>query len=95
MLWPNFRSQVHTEWEGIIQTENTQDMCVYSKNDIALIMSRILMLKDKRSSIGILSNQPEEVREQRKKLLEVQKSYADKNIETRLEGDKLKSTWIR
>ncbi len=29
-LLPNFRSQVHSEWEGFIQTENTQGLCVYS-----------------------------------------------------------------
>nr|XP_034322655.1 uncharacterized protein LOC105334972 [Crassostrea gigas] len=70
--------------------KHPRSVCVQfnSKNDKDLIISRIKVLKDKWSPIRISSHQPEELREQRKKLLEVQKSYAEKNIETQLKGDK-------
>lgn len=64
--------------------KHPRPVCVQlnSKNDKDLIMGRIKVLKDKRSPIRISSHQPEELREQRKRLFEVQKSYAHKNIET-------------
>ncbi|XP_078320130.1 uncharacterized protein LOC111114097 [Crassostrea virginica] len=39
----------------------------------------------KRSTIGL----PEEVREKKKQLYDIQQKYADRNIETRIKGDKL------
>lgn len=59
--------------------KHPRPVCVQlnSKNDKDLIMGRIKVLKDKRSPIRISSHQPEELIEQRRKLLEVQKSYAD------------------
>lgn len=46
--------------------KHPKSVCVQfnSKNEKTLIMSRIKVLKDKRSPIRISSHQPEEVREQ-------------------------------
>ena len=44
-------------------------------------MNQLSGLKDKTSKIRIARNQPEEVREKRKKLYEIQQNYSAKNIE--------------
>ena len=53
------------------------------------VMSGIKTLKEKKSPIRIANHQPEEIRERRKKLFEIQKKYSEKNIATKLRGDKL------
>lgn len=52
-------------------------------------MRHIKVLKDKKSPIRVSQHQPEELRERRKHLYEVQKQYAQRNIETTLKGTKL------
>nr|XP_034331360.1 uncharacterized protein LOC105331972 [Crassostrea gigas] len=66
-------------------------ICVqfYDKTNKDLIMSRVKILKNKRSPIRIAQQQPDEIREKRKQLFQVQKQYADRDIETKIKGDKL------
>jgi hypothetical protein len=45
--------------------------------------------KQKKSDIRIAQQQPEEIREKRKQLYEVQRKHAEHNIETKIKGDKL------
>ncbi|XP_062588471.1 protein IMPACT homolog [Saccostrea cucullata] len=54
-----------------------------------LVMKHIKVLKEKNSDIRIAQQQPEEIRERRKQLYEVQRKYAERNIETKMKGDKL------
>lgn len=66
-------------------------VCVqfYDKSHKDLVMSRVKILKNKRSPIRIAQQQPDETREKRKQLYQVQKQYTDRNIETKIKGDKL------
>ena len=66
-------------------------VCVQFANKMYkdIVMSQVSVLKEKKSKIRIASHQPEEVREKRKKLYEIQKNYSAKNIETKIKGDKL------
>lgn len=54
-----------------------------------IVMRHIKVLKDKKSPIRVSQPQPEELRKRRKHLYEVQKQYAQRNIETTLKGTKL------
>ncbi|XP_062572364.1 protein IMPACT homolog [Saccostrea cucullata] len=54
-----------------------------------LVMKHIKVLKEKKSDIRIAQQQPEEIRERRKQLYEVQRKYAERNIETKMKGDRL------
>ncbi|XP_061185252.1 protein IMPACT homolog [Saccostrea echinata] len=54
-----------------------------------LVMKHIKVLKEKKSDIRIAQPQPEDIRERRKQLYEVQRKYAERNIETKMKGDKL------
>ncbi|XP_062621835.1 protein IMPACT homolog [Saccostrea cucullata] len=60
-----------------------------NKSHKDIVMRHIKILKDKKSPIRVSQHQPEEVREKRKHLYDVQKKYADRNIETVLKGQKL------
>ncbi|XP_062598968.1 uncharacterized protein LOC134260423, partial [Saccostrea cucullata] len=66
-------------------------VCVQFVNKLHkdIVMRHIKILKDKKSPIRVSQHQPEEVREKRKHLYDVQKKYADRNIETVLKGQKL------
>lgn len=66
-------------------------VCVQFANKINkdTVMSKIKTLKDKISPIRVASHQPEQIRETRKKLFEIQKKYQAKNIDKKLKGDKL------
>lgn len=46
-------------------------------------------LRSKKSPIRIASHQPEELREKRRKLFDIQQKYAAKNVDTKIKGDKL------
>lgn len=72
----NFKetTREHTVWDGFIQTVNTQDMCVY--NPTVRMTKMDQCVKRQTVFIRILNHQPEE----QPKTLEVQNSYADKNI---------------
>lgn len=53
------------------------------------VMSRVRVLKEKKSHIRLAVQQPEEIREKRKRLYDIQKKYSAKNVETKIKGDKL------
>ena len=53
------------------------------------VMKHVKVLRDKKSSIRVSQQLPEEVREKRKQLLDIQQKCADRSIETRIKGDKL------
>ena len=61
-------------------------VCVQFANKMYkdIVMSQVSVLKEKKSKLRIASHQPEEVREKRKKLYEIQKNYSAKNIETKI-----------
>lgn len=52
-------------------------------------MRRVHILKQKRSFLRMANYLPEETREKRKQMQELQQKYTDRNIETKLKGDKL------
>ena len=66
-------------------------VCVQFANKINkdTVMSKIKTLKHKKSPIRVASHQPEQIRETRKKLFEIQKKYKTKKIDTKLKGNKL------
>ena len=53
------------------------------------VMKHVKVLRDNKSNIRVSQQLPEEVREKRKQLYDIQQKYADRNIETRIKGDKL------
>lgn len=59
------------------------------RNHKDLVMSGVKVLKAKKSPFRFAQQQPEEVREKRKQLFEVQKKYTEKGIETKMNGTKL------
>lgn len=59
------------------------------RNHKDLVMSGVKVLKAKKSPFQFAQQQPEEVREKRKQLFEVQKKYTEKGIETKMNGTKL------
>lgn len=52
-------------------------------------MRKVPVLLSKKSPIRIASHQPDELREKRRKLFEIQQKYAAKNVDTQIKGDKL------
>lgn len=54
-----------------------------------MVMMRVHILKQKRSFLRMPNQLPEETREKRKQLQKLQQKYTDRNIETKLKGDKL------
>nr|XP_034322644.1 protein IMPACT homolog [Crassostrea gigas] len=54
-----------------------------------MMMWKIPVLRSKKSPIRIASHQPEELREKRRKLFDIQQKYAAKNVDTKIKGDKL------
>lgn len=54
-----------------------------------MVMRKIPVLRSKKSPIRIASHQPEELREKRRKLFDIQQKYAAKNVDTKIKGDKL------
>ncbi|XP_061178529.1 protein IMPACT homolog [Saccostrea echinata] len=73
------------------QRKYPRPICVQfaNKSHKDIVMRHIKILKDKQSPIRVSQHQPEEIREKRKHLYDVQKQYADRNIETVLKGQKL------
>lgn len=53
------------------------------------VMKNIKVLKENKSSIRVAQQLPEEMREKRKQLYNIQQKYAERNIDTRIKGDKL------
>lgn len=54
-----------------------------------MVMRKIPVLRSKKSQIRIASHQPEELREKRKKLFEIQQNYAAKNKNAKFKEEKL------
>ncbi|XP_061194046.1 protein IMPACT homolog [Saccostrea echinata] len=73
------------------QRKFPRPICVQfaNKSHKDIVMRHIKILKDKQSPIRVSQHQPEEIREKRKHLYDVQKQYEDRNIETVLKGQKL------
>lgn len=73
------------------QRKFPRPICVQFANKAhkEIIMRHIKVLKEKKSPIRVSQHQPEELREKRKHLYEIQKQYAQRNIETTLKGTKL------
>lgn len=73
------------------QRKFPRPICVQFANKAQkeIIMRHIKVLKEKKSPIRVSQHQPEELREKRKRLYEIQKQYAQRNIETTLKGTKL------
>ena len=59
------------------------------KHDKDTAMKHVKVLRDNKSNIRVSQQLPEEVREKRKQLYDIQQKYADRNIKTRIKGDKL------
>lgn len=74
-----------------IQRKFPRPICVQfsSKVHKYMVMRRVHILKQKRSFLRVSNQLPEETREKRKQLQELQQKYTDRNIETKLKGDKL------
>ena len=53
-----------------------------------MAMNRVSCLKKKQSPFRFALQQPEEIREQKKQLYEIPKKYSEKNIYTKVKGDK-------
>ncbi|XP_062577782.1 protein IMPACT homolog [Saccostrea cucullata] len=74
-----------------VQRKFPRPICVQfsDKTQKDLVMKHIKVLKEKESVIRVAQQQPEEIRERRKQLYEVQKKYAERSIESKIKGDKL------
>ncbi|XP_062588958.1 uncharacterized protein LOC134250618, partial [Saccostrea cucullata] len=74
-----------------VQRKFPRPICVQfsDKNQKDLVMKHIKVLKEKESVLRVAQQQPEEIRERRKQLYEVQKNYAECSIESKFKGDKL------
>lgn len=74
-----------------IQRKFPRPICVQfsSKVHKDMVMRRVHILKQKRSFLRMSNQLPEETREKRKQMQELQQKYTDRNIETKLNGDKL------
>ncbi|XP_055999688.1 uncharacterized protein LOC130047930 [Ostrea edulis] len=59
------------------------------KSQKEVVMNSVKVLKSKRSAIRVAQQLPEEMREKRKQLFEIQKKYSERQIETKVKGDKL------
>ena len=66
-------------------------VCIQFSNKIHkdMVMSRVSFLKKKQPPLRFPQQQPEEIREKKKQLYEIQKKYSEKNIDTKVKGDKL------
>ena len=53
------------------------------------VMKNIKVLKENKSSVRVAQQLPEEMCEKRKQLYNIQQKYAERNIDTRIKGDKL------
>lgn len=53
------------------------------------VMKNIKVLKENKSSVRVAQQLPEEMRERRKQLYNIQQKYAERNIDTRIKGDRL------
>ncbi|XP_048743265.2 protein IMPACT homolog [Ostrea edulis] len=59
------------------------------KSQKEVMLNSAKMLKSNRSAIRVVHQLPKEMREKRKQLFEIQKKYSERQIETKVKGDKL------